>query len=242
MFIYAPPTELWLSIVEEDDDILIANKPAGLLSVPGREPQHYDSLWSRLVESYPGIQIVHRLDVGTSGLLLFAKTKAAESALKKQFQYRLTHKIYYARVWGHPTQEQGEIDLPLIRDWANRPRQKVCHETGKQASTAYSLLQREVQTSIVQLLPFSGRTHQLRVHMAAIGHPIVGDDFYAHDEAHKFSSRLELHAAELSFYHPRSDKLSTCFVPCPFYPEASAQIIERFHPAEKRPDYKEMNL
>lgn len=124
MLEYNPPTDPWIDIVFEDDHILAVNKPSGLLSVPGRLAEHHDSMWSRLQEEYPDIQVVHRLDMSTSGLMVLAKNKRAESALKKQFQFRLTHKIYYARVWGHVEQEEGEIDLPLICDWPNRPLQK----------------------------------------------------------------------------------------------------------------------
>lgn len=238
MLEYHPPTEPWIEIIHEDDYLLAVNKPSGLLSVPGRLAEHYDSMWSRLRETYPDIQVVHRLDMSTSGLMLFAKDKYVESALKKQFQYRLTHKMYYARVWGVIEQDQGEIDLPLICDWERRPIQKVCHETGKPSQTHYQVVKREEQTSIVRLFPITGRSHQLRVHMQAIGHPIVGDEFYAPSEAQAFSDRLELHAAELSFYHPRSHWLRSLFVPCDFYPEAQEQLLQHYDPARKLPDYK----
>lgn len=237
---YNPPVDPWVEIVFEDDYILVANKPSGLLSVPGRDPQHYDSMWSRLLETYPEIQVVHRLDMSTSGLMLFAKNKYVESALKKQFQYRLTHKVYYARVWGHIEQDQGEVDLPLICDWPNRPRQKVCHETGKPSKTLYEVVAREEKTTLVRLFPVTGRSHQLRVHMLALGHPIVGDDFYSTGEARAFSDRLELHAAELSFYHPRTDWLKRIFVPCDFYTGLEPVIFEHFDPERKLPDYKQL--
>ncbi|WED22135.1 bifunctional tRNA pseudouridine(32) synthase/23S rRNA pseudouridine(746) synthase RluA [Vibrio sp. JC009] len=235
---YTPPTDPYLDITYQDDHILVANKPAGLLSVPGRLAEHYDSLWSRLVERFPEIQVVHRLDMSTSGLMLFALNKEAERHLKKQFQYRLTHKIYYARVWGHVEQDEGEVELPLICDWPNRPRQKVCFEHGKHSLTKYQVVQREAQTTLVRLLPITGRSHQLRVHMLAIDHPIVGDEFYAHDEAKAFSDRLQLHSAELSFYHPQDNKLRTMFVPCEFYPQAEASVLEQFEVAGELPDYK----
>lgn len=240
MFEYTPPTNPWIDIVYEDEHILAANKPSGLLSVPGKRTEHYDSLWSRLSVKYPEIQVVHRLDMDTSGLMLLAKNKAAESALKKQFQYRLTHKIYYARVWGDPRSDSGEINLPLIGDWPNRPRQKVCLETGKPSITHYNVIKREEQTSVIQLLPVTGRSHQLRVHMMAIGHPIIGDEFYAQEEAQTYSSRLELHAAELSFYHPNTQQLRSIFIPCPFYPEADEQIFKLFKVETKLPDYKKL--
>ncbi|MGF1697309.1 bifunctional tRNA pseudouridine(32) synthase/23S rRNA pseudouridine(746) synthase RluA [Vibrio lamellibrachiae] len=238
MLEYTPPTDPWIDIVYEDDDILAVNKPPGLLSVPGRLAEHYDSMWSRLVVEYPEIQVVHRLDMSTSGLMLLAKNKDAERSLKKQFQYRLTHKIYYARVWGNVDQDDGEVDLPLICDWPNRPRQKVCFEDGKPSQTKYQVVEREEKTSIVRLLPITGRSHQLRVHMQALGYSIVGDEFYAPPEALEFSPRLELHAAELSFYHPATNKRQSIFVPCDFYQDAEEQIWQHFECPEELPDYK----
>lgn len=235
---YNPPREPWVEIVFEDEHILAVNKPSGLLSVPGRAAEHYDSMWSRLMENYPDVQVVHRLDMDTSGLMVFAKHKHAERALKKQFQYRLTHKVYYARVWGHVEQQEGVLDFPLICDWPNRPRQKVCYQDGKPSKTIFQVVKREEKTTIVRLLPVTGRSHQLRVHMQALGHPIVGDEFYAEQEAYEYSNRLELHAAELSFYHPRSEWLRSIFVPCDFYPEAEEMIFDYFDPVRKLPDYK----
>lgn len=243
MDVYLPPTDPWLEISFEDEHILVANKPAGLLSVPGRLPEHQDSLWRRLREEYADIEVVHRLDMATSGLMLLAKTKDAERHLKKQFQYRLTHKIYYARVWGHVSEDSGLIDLPLICDWPNRPRQKVCHQDGKPSQTRYEVIAREQDaqghhTSLVRLIPITGRSHQLRVHMMALGHAIVGDEFYATPQARAYSERLQLHSAELSFYHPATNELSSAFVHCDFYAEAKAQILSRFEQAPCLPDYK----
>ncbi|GAM55466.1 ribosomal large subunit pseudouridine synthase A [Vibrio ishigakensis] len=237
---YRPPVEPWTEVVYQDEHILVANKPAGLLSVPGREEKHYDSLWSRLVEEYPEIQVVHRLDMATSGLMLFALTKDAERHLKKQFQYRLTHKVYYARVWGELEEREGLVDLPLICDWPNRPRQKVCNQDGKPSRTDYQRVTQEEQTCIVRLLPITGRSHQLRVHMSEIGHPIVGDEFYAHDEAKDFSERLQLHSTELCFYHPKDDKLVSMFVPCDFFPEAKPVVLDIYTAPQTLPDYKSL--
>jgi len=238
MLEYNPPREPWVEIVYEDEHILAINKPSGLLSVPGRLPEHHDSAWSRVQETYPDAQIVHRLDMDTSGLMVLAKHKHAESALKKQFQYRLTHKVYYARVWGHVEQSEGVLEFPLICDWENRPRQKVCYETGKPSKTLFQVAKYEEKTTIVRLLPVTGRSHQLRVHMQALGHPIVGDEFYSEGEAFSYSDRLALHAAELSFYHPRSHWLRSIFVPCDFYPEAQEMLFNYFDPVRKLPDYK----
>ena len=238
MLEYNPPADPWVDIVFEDEHILAVNKPSGLLSVPGRAPEHHDSMWSRLQQTYPEVQVVHRLDMCTSGLMLLAKSKSAESALKKQFQYRLTHKVYYARVWGQVEQDEGVVELPLICDWPNRPKQKVCFDDGKPSKTLFQVAKREEKTTIVRLLPITGRSHQLRVHMQALGHPIAGDEFYSEGEAFQFSDRLELHAAELSFYHPRSHWLRSIFVPCDFYPEAEEMIFNYFDPVRKLPDYK----
>lgn len=238
MLEYNPPCDPWVEIVFEDEQILAINKPSGLLSVPGRLPEHHDSAWSRVQETHPEAQIVHRLDMDTSGLMVLAKNKRAESALKKQFQYRLTHKVYYARVWGHVEQSEGVLEFPLICDWENRPRQKVCFETGKPSKTLFQVAKYEEKTTIVRLLPVTGRSHQLRVHMQALGHPIVGDEFYSQGEAFSCSDRLALHAAELSFYHPRSHWLRSIFVPCDFYPEAEEMIFNYFDPVRKLPDYK----
>jgi tRNA pseudouridine32 synthase/23S rRNA pseudouridine746 synthase len=235
---YTPPIDPWIDVVFEDEHILVANKPSGLLSVPGRLEQHYDSLWSRLVEQYPDIQVVHRLDMATSGLMLFAKTKEAERHLKKQFQYRLTHKVYYARVWGKLEEVEGIIDLPLICDWPNRPRQKVCMQDGKPSTTDYQRVLVENKTTIVRLLPITGRSHQLRVHMMEIGHPIVGDEFYSSDEAQQYAEHLQLHSAELSFYHPATNKITKHFVPCDFYPEAESVVLAHYDAPIDLPDYK----
>ncbi len=237
MMQYHPPQDP-VEIICRDKHILIANKPAGLLSVPGRLEQHYDSLWSRLVVEYPDIQVVHRLDMSTSGLMLFALTKEAERHLKKQFQYRLTHKIYYATVWGSPEQDEGIIDLPLICDWPNRPRQKVCYEHGKSSQTRYQVVKRDSKATLVRLLPITGRSHQLRVHMMELGHAITGDEFYACDEAYRYSDRLQLHSTELSFYHPENDQLTTAFVPCDFFPDAEPEVLQHFSAEQVLPDYK----
>lgn len=240
MLEYHPPTEPWLEVVYEDQHLLALNKPSGLLSVPGRLAEHKDSLWNRALDYCPQAQVVHRLDMATSGLMLLAKDKHSEAALKKQFQYRLTHKMYIARVWGVPPQLEGSIDLPLICDWELRPRQKVCFETGKPSLTYYQVIKVEEQTSLVRLFPVTGRSHQLRVHLQALGHPIVGDEFYASPEAQAFSDRLQLHAAELCFYHPKSHWLRSLFVACDFYPEEQERLLAHFDPLRKLPDYRQL--
>ncbi len=185
-----------------DESLLIVNKPSGLLSVPGRLDEHKDSLETRLRDIYPETLLVHRLDVPTSGVMVFALTKAAQRHIGMQFEKRQTRKTYVARVWGHMAEDSGHIDLPLIVDWPNKPRQKVCHETGKPSQTDWVVLEREAETTRVRLHPKTGRTHQLRVHLMAIGHSILGDRFYADDDALMAADRLQLHAEELALRHP----------------------------------------
>jgi tRNA pseudouridine32 synthase/23S rRNA pseudouridine746 synthase len=201
---YNPPLEPWLHVLYQDDHIMVVNKPSGLLSVPGRQPEHKDSVMTRIQRDYPAAESVHRLDMATSGVIIVALTKAAERELKRQFREREPAKRYQARVWGHPAAEKGVIDLPLICDWPNRPKQKVCFETGKVAQTEYEVLEyHDDNSASVQLTPITGRSHQLRVHMLALGHPILGDGFYAHDEAKAMAPRLLLHAEMLTITHPQ---------------------------------------
>lgn len=182
---------------------MVVNKASGLLSVPGRAPENKDSVMTRIQADFPTAESVHRLDMATSGVIVVALTKAAERELKRQFREREPKKSYIARVWGHLAQDEGLIDLPLICDWPNRPKQKVCYETGKPSQTLYQVLSRDADGSTrVKLSPITGRSHQLRVHMLAIGHPILGDCFYAHPEAKAMASRLQLHAQELCITHP----------------------------------------
>ena len=200
-FIYAPSDDP-IEIIHKDEALLIVNKPSGLLSVPGRLEEHKDSLETRLRDLYPETLLVHRLDVPTSGVMVFALTKAAQRHIGMQFEKRQTRKTYVARVWGNVTEDTGHIDLPLIVDWPNKPRQKVCHETGKPSQTDWVVLEREAEATRVRLHPTTGRTHQLRVHMMAIGHSILGDRFYADDDALVAADRLQLHAEELALRHP----------------------------------------
>lgn len=213
---YQPPTEPWLTILYQDDYILVVNKPEGLLSTPGRGEGLYDSVESRAKEISPYAELAHRLDMATSGVLVVALRKDAERAIRMQFQNRETRKLYTARVWGCPIIMEGEIDLPLICDWPNRPKQKVCFERGKPSQTFYKVVEKDGQTSRIELIPITGRSHQLRVHLQALGHPILGDRFYAEGEALAASSRLLLHAQELEISHPITEERMTFTVPCPF--------------------------
>ncbi|QEZ93281.1 bifunctional tRNA pseudouridine(32) synthase/23S rRNA pseudouridine(746) synthase RluA [Proteus sp. CD3] len=213
MEVYNPPTDPWLHVLYQDEHIIAVNKPSGLLSVPGKAPEHNDSIMSRIKAEFPNAECVHRLDMATSGVIVVALNKEAERELKRQFREREPKKTYIARVWGHIEKEEGLVDLPLICDWPNRPKQKVCHETGKVAQTFYEVLEYEENATRVKLSPITGRSHQLRVHMLALGHPILGDRFYAHPQARAMAPRLQLHAQELFITHPafRSPIHFECF-------------------------------
>ena len=201
---YEPPPPGPLRILYRDRELLAVDKPTGLLSVPGRGADKQDCMRLRVQREYPRALVVHRLDQPTSGLMLFALTPAAQSVLGRMFQQREIHKEYVAVVAGGPEPERGEIDLPLIADWPNRPRQRVDQEIGKPALTRYEVLAHDpaADTSRVRLLPETGRSHQLRVHMAALGHPILGDELYADKVSQRRSGRLLLHAHRLQFRHP----------------------------------------
>ena len=214
---YNPPREPWLHILYQDAHIMVVNKPSGLLSVPGRLEEHKDSVMTRIQRDFPQAESVHRLDMATSGVIAVALTKAAERELKRQFREREPSKRYVARVWGHPAAEKGVVDLPLICDWPKRPKQKVCFETGKAAQTEYEVLEYLADNSArVALKPITGRSHQLRVHMLALGHPILGDGFYAHPEAKARAPRLLLHAESLTITHPAFGNSMTFRQPADF--------------------------
>ncbi len=207
-FIYQPPTTA-IEILHDDDDILIVNKPAGLLSVPGRLAEHQDNLLGRLQRDFGELHCIHRLDMDTSGIMILARNKKALSYISKQFQNRSIKKTYQAIIWGTPEQKIGEINLPLITDWPNRPRQKICHETGKPSLTKYKFIEKSGNDSLIELYPITGRSHQLRLHMQSIGHPILGCRFYAHEKAQQAAGRLQLHASHICFTHPTTDSLMT---------------------------------
>ena len=197
---YTPP-DTPLDILHEDHEILAVNKPAGLLSVPGKGPELADCLIARLEAAYPQVLLVHRLDRDTSGVMIFALTPHAQRHLGLQFEKRQTKKRYVARVAGRLEPKTGTVDLPLIVDWPNRPLQKVDHDAGKPAVTDWRVLKSNDSESKVRLFPQTGRSHQLRVHMLALGHPILGDPLYAPETADQYS-RMMLHAEELRIRHP----------------------------------------
>jgi len=197
---YAPP-DVPLDVLHTDHEVLVLNKPAGLLSVPGKGPHLADCLLTRAQTVFPEALLVHRLDRDTSGVMVFALTRHAQRHLGLQFEKRQTKKIYIARVWGQIAQKTGTVDLPLIVDWPNRPLQRVDHANGKTAVTDWRVLRVEGDTTRVRLMPRTGRSHQLRVHMREIGHPILGDPFYATGPARAFP-RLMLHSESLRIRHP----------------------------------------
>lgn len=208
-----------ITILYEDQDVLAVEKPPGLLTVPGRGPDNQDCLIHRLLTNHPNSRIVHRLDMATSGIVLIPQNHDSLSELSRQFQQRTIKKRYQAIVDGIVEKDSGVIDLPLMCDWPNRPKQKVCHEQGKPSRTEFHVLQRnrcEQPESRVELTPITGRSHQLRVHMMALGHAIVGDYFYAEPGILNRSDRLLLHATCLQFSHPRSGELITVESAAPF--------------------------
>ncbi len=211
---YAPPDEP-LRIVHVDHHLLVLDKPSGLLSVPGKGAHLADCLLSRAQRVYPEALLVHRLDRDTSGLIVFALTKAAQRFLGLEFEERRVKKVYLARLWGRLEPKTGTVDLPLIVDWPNRPLQHVNHETGRPAVTDWRVLRHEGDTTRVRLMPKTGRSHQLRVHMRELGHPILGDPFYATGPARDFP-RLMLHAESLKLNHPDGGRGLAFSVPAPF--------------------------
>lgn len=213
---YAPPMSPYLDILYQDDALVVFNKPSGLLTVPGKAPEHKDSLEYRARLVWPSIRIVHRLDMATSGVVLMALTATSQRELNRQFQQRETEKHYIARVKGSVEADTGSIDLPLICDWPNRPKQKVCYQYGKPSLTHYQVLQREQSSTRLKLTPVTGRSHQLRVHLQWLGHAILGDKFYADDSSYQAASRLLLHAEKLTFQHPGTGQPLICFAACPF--------------------------
>ncbi|WP_444945946.1 pseudouridine synthase [Microbulbifer sp. VTAC004] len=212
---YNPPTEPYLSVVFEDSSLLILDKPSGLLSVPGRDPANKDSLASRVQQRYPEALTVHRLDMDTSGLVVMARGPEIHRKLSILFQTREVNKTYLARVWGIPEEESGEVNLPLICDWPNRPRQKVDFQVGKPSLTYWERVSSSDSSSLIRLNPITGRSHQLRVHMQAMGYPILGDPFYAPSEVLSAAPRLLLHANELDFDHPDTGEKLHFSIPLP---------------------------
>lgn len=214
----APPCPESIKIVYQDDSLLVINKPSGLLSLSGKNPLNKDSVHYRLVQDYPSATLVHRLDFGTSGLMVVALNKVVNGHLTRQFQDRQVAKTYTAVLQGHMECNSGEITIPIIKDADNFPYQKVCYHTGKQASSAYEVLAREdkPKTTRVTFTPQTGRTHQLRIHSQAAGHPILGCDLYGDASSLAMAERLLLHATTLAFTHPLNEQPVAFNATCPF--------------------------
>ena len=191
-----------IAVLYEDEHLLLVRKPHLLLTIPGRHPLNRDCLIERLRRDYPGASIVHRLDLDTSGIMVIPLNRACHAHISRQFQERRVQKAYHAVVYGALAQDAGDIELPIATDWPNRPLQKICHERGKYALTRFAVLQRGADRTRLLLRPRTGRSHQLRIHLATIGHPILGCDLYAHEQALGMSPRLLLHATQLAFEHP----------------------------------------
>lgn len=213
-YVYTPPSDP-PRILHADHEILVVDKQAGLLSVPGKGPDKADCLIARLRAFHPEVLLVHRLDTDTSGVMVFALTPHAQRHLGLQFENRQTKKTYQALLAGELAQKEGRVDLPLCVDWPNRPRQHVNHEQGRPAQTDWRVMRHEDGNTRVRLMPVTGRSHQLRVHMMELGHPILGDPLYA-EGAQRDYPRLMLHAESLRFRHPDGGRHLSFSAPCPF--------------------------
>ena len=212
---YDPPPGA-VPVLHRDDDLLIVTKPEGLLSVPGRGAHLTDSALTRLQAAFAEVLLCHRLDRDTSGVMVFALTKAAQRAMGRLFETKRVTKRYVARVAGAVAAASGSVDLPLIVDWENRPLQRVDHERGKRAVTDWTRLAIGEGETRMRLMPRTGRSHQIRVHMREIGHPILGDPFYAEGATRDDHPRLMLHAEGLKFAHPATGKVMRFEAPALF--------------------------
>lgn len=213
-FAYDPPTGP-LAILHEDKAIIVVDKPAGLLTVPGKLENRQDCLVSRLQAARWDALTVHRLDCDTSGVIIFARTKQAQGFLGQEFEQRRAEKTYIARLKGRLESDSGTVDLPLGSDWDYRPRQKVDPEHGRPAVTDWQVIDRTDDETRVRLTPHTGRSHQLRVHMLSLGHPILGDQIYA-PETRDRHDRLMLHAETLALHHPTTGDWVSFTAPVPF--------------------------
>lgn len=223
----APPCHDKIEILHQDDHLVLINKPTGLLSLSGKNPQNTDSVHHRLVPLFPGCTLVHRLDFGTSGLMVIARNKAINAALCHQFSQRTVTKVYSALLCGHLNDNEGVIDAAIAKDPALFPLMSICAIHGKPARSRYRVIERlyqerEDQTLLpvtrVELTPETGRTHQLRIHCQQLGHPILGCDLYGGRllPGTERTPRLMLHASELHFVHPISLEKITAHHASPF--------------------------
>ncbi|WP_434662957.1 RluA family pseudouridine synthase [Klebsiella sp. MISC125] len=216
----APPCHAEIDILYQDEHLLLIDKPSGLLSLSGKNPLNLDSVHHRLVQQFPGCTLVHRLDFGTSGLMVIALNKAINAALCQQFSQRAVTKVYSALLCGHLANDDGIIDAPIAKDPALFPLMTICALSGKPARSRYRVIERfysesELPLTRVQLTPETGRTHQLRIHCQQLGHPILGCDLYG-GLGSEGATRLMLHASELHFAHPISGERIDARHPSPF--------------------------
>ena len=219
----APPCLDEIDILWQDGHLLLINKPSGLLSLSGKNPQNLDSVHYRLVQNFPGCTLVHRLDFGTSGIMVIARNKAINAALCHQFSQRAVKKVYSALLCGHVENDEGVIDAPIAKDPALFPLMSICAVTGKPARSRYRVIERFYQAAglpltRVALTPETGRTHQLRIHCQQLGHPILGCDLYGGLEwpGAETTPRLMLHASGLDFVHPVSGETINARHAAPF--------------------------
>ncbi|MEA5100987.1 RluA family pseudouridine synthase [Pantoea sp. S18] len=218
----APPCDDEIEILYQDEHLLLINKPAGLLSLSGKNPLNLDSVHHRLVKLFPGCTLVHRLDFGTSGLMVIARNKSINAALCQQFSQRSVTKIYRALLCGHLADDEGVIDAPIAKDPVLFPLMTICAVNGKPARSRYRVIERTHEGMLpltrVELTPETGRTHQLRIHCQQLGHPILGCDLYGGRllPGSEQTPRLMLHASELNFIHPVSGESVNVSNACPF--------------------------
>lgn len=214
----APACTAEIGILYHDEDILLIDKPSGLLSLSGKNPLNKDSVHYRLRQAFPTVTLVHRLDFGTSGIMVATLNKGAASVLSQQFQARTVSKTYIAILEGLLSEDRGNMDFPIAKDPPNFPLLKVCYDTGKPAHSEYQVLERLQHPSRcrVRFKPQTGRTHQLRIHSFKAGHPILGCDLYKSERSEQMARRLLLHATELQFDHPISGQRIRGESPCPF--------------------------
>lgn len=214
----APACHQSIETLYQDEHILLINKPSGLLSLSGKNPLNLDSVHHRLAQIYPHVSLIHRLDLGTSGIMLLALDKTTNALLSQQFQSRTVIKRYQSIVAGHIEKDSGIIEAPISKDKALFPRLKVCFDTGQKALSHFQVLERLTTPDRTRLVftPITGRTHQLRIHSQFIGHPMLGCNLYGTNETQAMAPRLLLHAAELQFEHPVTGQAMKISSPCPF--------------------------
>jgi tRNA pseudouridine32 synthase/23S rRNA pseudouridine746 synthase len=203
-------------VIHRDERIVVVDKPTGLLSVPGIGPEKADCVVARLAVADPAVRIVHRLDRDTSGVMILARDAEAHRGLSIQFQDRLVEKRYIAVAAGRLAEDEGVIDLPIRKDLDDPPRQRIDLVHGRPSTTRWRVLERARDRTRLELTPETGRSHQLRLHLRTIGHPILGDDLYAPPHLRALADRLLLHALMLRIAHPSTARPMTFEAPCPF--------------------------